>query len=57
MGLLFRVVDLDSSEDLVLLISFIIEVNLLLGSNVGTIGRGVRCHYLSWDNNCDTWGM
>jgi hypothetical protein len=57
MGLLFWVVDLDSSEDLVLLISFIVEVNLLLGSNVGTIGRGVRCHYLSWDINCGTWGM
>jgi hypothetical protein len=47
-------VDLDSYEDLVLLITFIIEVNLLLGSNVGTSGHGVRCIYLSWDNNCGT---
>jgi hypothetical protein len=45
------VVDLDSSEDLFLLISFIVEVNLLFGSNLGAIGRGVRCHYPSWDNN------
>jgi hypothetical protein len=45
------VVDLDSSEDLFLLISFIVEVNLLLGFGLGTIGCGVRCHYLSWDNN------
>ena len=44
-------VDLDSSEDLFLLILFIFEVNLLLGSDLGTIGRGVGCHYLSWDNN------
>jgi hypothetical protein len=43
------VVDLDSSEDLFLLISFIVKVNLLLGSDLGTIGCGVRCHYLSWD--------
>jgi hypothetical protein len=46
------VVDLDSCEDLFLLISFIVEVNFLLGSDVGTIDRGVGCHYLSWDNNC-----
>ena len=45
-------VDRDSSEDLFLLISFIVEVNLLLGSDLGTIGRGVKCHYLSWDNHC-----
>jgi hypothetical protein len=45
------VVDLDSSEDLFLLISLIVEVNLLLGSDLGTIGPGVGCHYLSWDNN------
>jgi hypothetical protein len=45
------VVDLDSSEDLFLLISFIVEVNILLGSVLGTIGCGVRCHYPSWDNN------
>jgi hypothetical protein len=44
-------VDLGSSEDLFLLISFIIEVNLLLGSVLETIDRGVRCHYPSWDNN------
>jgi hypothetical protein len=48
------VVDLDSSEDLFLLISFI--VNLLLGSGLGTISHGVRCHYLSWDNNCGYMG-
>ena len=41
--------DLDSSEDLFLLVSFIIEVNLLLGSDLGTIGRGIRYHYLSWE--------
>jgi hypothetical protein len=46
------VVDLDSSEDLFLLISFIVEINLLLGSDLGTISCGVRCHYLSWDINC-----
>jgi hypothetical protein len=40
-------VDLDSSEDLFLLISFIVEVILVLGSDLGTIGRGVRCHRLS----------
>jgi hypothetical protein len=45
------VVDLDSSEDLFLIISFIVEVNLLLRSVLGTIGHGVRCHYPSWDNN------
>ena len=39
--LLFRMVDLDSSEDLFLLLSFIVEVNLLLGSDLGTISRGV----------------
>jgi hypothetical protein len=44
-------VNLDSSEDLFLLIFFIAEVNLLLGSVLGTINHGVRCHYLSWDNN------
>jgi hypothetical protein len=37
-------VNLDSSEDLFLLVSFIVEVNLLLGSNLRTIGCGVRCH-------------
>ena len=52
----FRVVDLDSSEDLFLLISFLVEVNLLLESDLGTIGCGVRCHYLSWDNNCGYMG-
>jgi hypothetical protein len=40
----FRVVDLDSSEDLFLFISFLVEVNLLLESDLGTIGCGVRCH-------------
>jgi hypothetical protein len=50
------VVDLDSSEDLFLLISFIVEVNLLLGSDVGTICYGVRCHYPSWDINCEYMG-
>jgi hypothetical protein len=50
------VVNLDSSEDQFLLISLIIGVNLLLGSDLGTICRGVGCHYLSWDNNCDIWG-
>jgi hypothetical protein len=48
-------VDLDSCEDMFLLISFIVEVNLL-GSGLGTIGCGVRCHYLSWDNNCGYMG-
>jgi hypothetical protein len=50
------VVDLDSSEDLFYLISFIAKVNFLLGFDLGTIGRGVRCLYLSWDNNCGTCG-
>jgi hypothetical protein len=50
------VVDLDSSEDLFLLISFIVEVNLLLRSGPGTIGYGFRCHYLSWDNNYEYMG-
>jgi hypothetical protein len=49
-------VDLDSFENLFLLISFIVEVNVLLGSDLGTIGRGVGCHYLSWDNNCGYMG-
>jgi hypothetical protein len=53
---LFRVVDHDSSEDLFLLISFLVEVNLLFGSDSVTIGRGVRCLYLSWDNNCGYMG-
>jgi hypothetical protein len=43
--ILFRVVDLDSYEDLFLLISFLVEVNLLLESVLGTIGCGVRCHH------------
>jgi hypothetical protein len=50
------VVDLDSSGDLFLLISFIVEVNLLLRSDLGTIGRGIRCHYLSLDTNCGYMG-
>jgi hypothetical protein len=50
------VVDLDSSEDLFLLVFFIVEVNLVLGSDLGIISRGVRCHYLSWDNNCGYMG-
>ena len=45
-------VNLDLSEDLFLLISFIVEVIFLLGSDLGAIGCGVRCHYPSWDNNC-----
>jgi hypothetical protein len=45
------VAGLDSSEDLFLLISFIVEVIFLLGSDLGTICRGVGCHYLSLDNN------
>jgi hypothetical protein len=49
-------VDLDSSEDMFLLVSFIAEVSLLLGSDSGTIDGGVRCQYLSWDNNCGIWG-
>jgi hypothetical protein len=49
-------VDLDSSEDLFLLISFIVEVNLCLGSDLGSGGHGVRCHYLSWGNNCGYMG-
>jgi hypothetical protein len=40
------VVDLDSSEDLFLLIFFIVEGNLFLGFDLGTIGCGVGCHYL-----------
>jgi hypothetical protein len=46
---LFWVVNIDSCGDLFLLISFIVEVNLLL--DLETISRGVRCHYLTWDNN------
>jgi hypothetical protein len=49
-------VDLDSSEDLFLLISFLVEVNLLLGSDLGTIDCGVKCHYLSWANICGYMG-
>jgi hypothetical protein len=49
-------VDLDSSEDLFLLIFFIVEVNLVLGSGLGNIGCDVICHYLSWDNNCGIMG-
>jgi hypothetical protein len=44
---LFRLVDLVSSEGLFLSVSFIVEVNHLFGSDLGTIGCGVRCHYLS----------
>jgi hypothetical protein len=51
------VVDLDSYEDfLFLLVSFIFEVNLLLGSDLRTIGYDVGCHYPSWDNNCGYTG-
>jgi hypothetical protein len=53
---LFRVVDLDSSEDLFLLISFLVEVNLLLKSDLGNIGCSVKCLYLSWDNHCGYMG-
>jgi hypothetical protein len=49
------VVDLDLSEDLFLLLSFIVEVNLLLRSDLRTIDCAVGCHYLSWDNNCGIW--
>jgi hypothetical protein len=49
---LFRVMDLDSSEDLFLFVSFIVEVNLLPGSDLRTISCGVGCLYLSWDNHC-----
>jgi hypothetical protein len=31
-------------------------IKLPLGSKLGTISCGIRCHYLSWDNNCDIWG-
>jgi hypothetical protein len=34
-------VDLDSSEDLFLLISLIVEVNLLLWFDLGTISHGL----------------
>jgi hypothetical protein len=40
------VVDFDSFDDMLLFIFFIVEVNLLLGSDLGTIGCGVGCHYL-----------
>jgi hypothetical protein len=50
------VVDLDSPEDLFLRISFIVEVNLLFGSNLETIGRGVRCHYRARITIVGTWG-
>jgi hypothetical protein len=50
-------VDLDSYENLFLLIFFIVEVHFLLGSDLGIIGRGVRCHYLGWDNNCGYMGV
>jgi hypothetical protein len=50
------VVDLDSSEDLFLLIFFIVEVNFVLGSDLGTNDRDVRCYYLSWDTIAGTWG-
>jgi hypothetical protein len=50
------VVNLDSLEDLFLLLSLIVKVNLLLGSDLGTISCGVRCLYLSWDNNFEYMG-
>jgi hypothetical protein len=53
---LFRVVDFDSSEHLFLLTSFTVKVYLLLGSDLGTISRGVRCHYPSWDIKCEYMG-
>jgi hypothetical protein len=43
-----KCLSLDSSEDLFPLMSIIVEVNLLLGSDLGIIGHGVGCHYLSW---------
>jgi hypothetical protein len=49
-------VDLDSSEDLFLLVSFIVEVNLLLESDLRTLGCSVGCPYLSWDNHCGYMG-
>jgi hypothetical protein len=50
------VVDLDSFEDLFLLIFFIVEANFPFRSDLGTIGCGVRCHYLSWDYDCENMG-
>jgi hypothetical protein len=50
------VVDLDSSEDLFILISFIVEVILVLGSVLRTISCGVGCLYLSQDNQCGYMG-
>jgi hypothetical protein len=44
-------VDLVSSEGLFLSISFIVEVNLLFGSDLGTISLGVRYYHPSWDND------
>jgi hypothetical protein len=49
-------VDLDSFEDMFLLVSFIVEVVLVLGSDLGTFGCGVGCLYLSWDNHCGYMG-
>jgi hypothetical protein len=50
------VVDLDSSEDLFLLILFIFEVNLLLGSDLGTIGRGLDAIIRVGITIAGTWG-
>jgi hypothetical protein len=50
------VVNLDSSEDLFLFISLIVEVNLLLRSDLGNIDCSVKCLYLSWDNHCGCMG-
>jgi hypothetical protein len=44
------------TKDLFLLIAFVVEVNLLLGSVLGTISCGIGFHYLSWDNHCSYMG-
>jgi hypothetical protein len=50
------VVDLDSSGDMFLLISFIVEVNFLLGSNLGTISRGLDAIIRVGITIAGTWG-
>jgi hypothetical protein len=44
--------DMNSSEDLFLRISFIIKINLLLESGLGTIDRGVRYHLYELGYHC-----
>jgi hypothetical protein len=34
----------------------LVDVDLLLESNLGTIGLGVRYYHLSWDINCGYMG-